>query len=101
MTFMHQLNPACLVGFAQKYIWWKSPIEAMRYPERVIAQVMNIGGYDDVQLLIKSIGEERLKKILKAAEVGQFNERSWHYWHYRLRLAKLEQVPCLPQNRFP
>lgn len=97
---MHQSNVACLVDFAKKYIWWKSPAEAMRYPERIIAQVMNIGDYDDVQLLVKFIGEERLKEILKTAEVGQFNEKSWHYWHYRLYLASIGQIPPFPQNRF-
>ena len=28
-----------LRGLAAKYIWWKTPDEAMLYPERVVAQV--------------------------------------------------------------
>jgi len=36
-----------LKQFAAKYIWWKTPEEAVARPERVIAQVMNIGDYDD------------------------------------------------------
>ena len=43
---------------------------------------------------------ERLINVLKMAEIGQFNEKSWHYWHYRLHLAKPELVPLMPQNRF-
>lgn len=97
---MRQFNAPCLRGFAQKYIWWKSPGEAMRYPERIIAQVMNIGDYNDVQLLVRLSEESSLKEILQTAEVGQFNEKSWHYWHYRLGLAKVGQVPDLPHNRF-
>ena len=82
------------------YIWWKSLSEAMQYPERIIAQVMNIGDYDDVQLLVKSIGEESLIKVLRTAEIGQFNEKSWYYWHYRIGLSQLGHVPNLPCNRF-
>ncbi len=37
-----------LAALARKYIWWKTPQEATRQPERIIAQVMDIGDYDDV-----------------------------------------------------
>ena len=97
---MQKLNPEFLRDLAKKYIWWKAESEAMQYPDRVIAQVMNMGDYEDVQRLVKSIEKESLRKILETAEVGQFNEKSWHYWHYRLGLAKLGEVPALPQNRF-
>ena len=69
-------------------------------PERVMAQVMNIGDYSDVQLLANQVGDEVLRGVIAHAEAGQFNERSWHYWHYRLGLAALEQVPPLPARRF-
>ena len=69
-------------------------------PQRVMAQVMNIGDYDDVQLLAKQVGNDVLREVIAHAEAGQFNERSWTYWHYRLGLAALEQVPPLPVRRF-
>ena len=97
---MDQAKLDILASFASKYIWWKSPTEAMKYPERIIAQVMNIGDYDDVQLMVKFFNEDSLKNVLKMAEIGQFNEKSWYYWHYRLHLAKPEHVPRMPQNRF-
>jgi hypothetical protein len=34
-----------------KYVWWISPDETISSPERVIAQVMNIGDFDDVSEL--------------------------------------------------
>jgi hypothetical protein len=85
-----------LMQLATKYIWWKSPEEAVAMPERVMAQVMNIGDYGDVQLLANQVGDEVLHGVIAHAEAGQFNERSWTYWHYRLGLAALEQVPPLP-----
>ena len=39
-------------------------------PEQVIAQVMNIGDYSDVQLLAAQVGDEILREVLKHAEAG-------------------------------
>lgn len=69
-------------------------------PERVIAQVMNIGDYADVQALVTQVGDAVLRRVLSHAQAGQFNERSWAYWHYRLGLAQLDQVPPLPVRTF-
>lgn len=84
---------------AQKYIWWKPPDEAAEQPERVIAQVMNIGDFDDTRTLIAEVGEAVLADVLRHAEVGQFNPRSWAYWHYRLGLAEPEQLPPMPTRK--
>ena len=89
-----------LKPFAGKYIWWKTPDEAVSAPGRVIAQVMNIGDYSDVQRLASQVGDEVLREVLTHAEAGQFNERSWAYWHYRLGLSSLDRVPALPKRRF-
>jgi len=98
---MIQVNQELLKSFASKYIWWKTPEEAVAMPERVIAQVMNIGDYSDVQILAAQAGEEVLREVLTHAEAGQFNERSWAaYWHYRLDLAGVDQVPALPVRKF-
>ena len=83
------------------YIWWKSPDEAMRNPRRIIAQVMNIGDFEDMQQLAEILGDEALRGVLRDAEAGEFNERSWHYWHYRLGMSKLDQVPDLPKRCLP
>jgi hypothetical protein len=85
-----------LLSFAARYIWWKSPADAVRYPAQVIAQVMNIGDYADVQKLKQLVGEAGMIDAVKNAEAGQFSPKSWHYWHYRLGLAELEHVPPLP-----
>lgn len=97
---MIQINPEILTPLAGKYIWWKAPAEAVAMPERVIAQVMNLGDYDDVQWLAEQVGDDVLCDVLTHAEAGQFNARSWAYWHYRLGLAQVEQVPPLPVRRF-
>jgi len=89
-----------LKQFSRKYIWWKSSEESMLMPERVIAQVMNIGDYTDVQELADNIGDIVLREVLTNAQAGQFNERSWAYWHYRLGLVQVDEIPSLPERTF-
>ena len=84
---------------AGKYIWWKTPEEAVAMPGRVIAQVMNTGDYSDVQFLADLVGDDVLRTVITQAEAGQFNARSWAYWHYRLGLAGVDQVPPLPVRK--
>ena len=57
---------------------------------------MNIATFEDLQLLDGIVGEEGLRLALIQAEAGQFNPRSWHYWHYRLGLSRPGEVPSLP-----
>lgn len=85
---------------AAKYIWWKTPSEALRQPQRVIAQVMTLGDYDDVQAMVAALGYDALRAVVRDAEPGWFDARSWTYWHYRLHLAAPDQVPPLPARRF-
>ncbi len=89
-----------LLRLAAKYIWWKTPEDAVLYPDAVIAMVMNLGDYEDVQALANEVGEDRLRQVIRRAEAGQFNEKSWTYWHYRLGLAEPGAVPALPKRRF-
>ncbi len=92
-------NTALLTKLARKYIWWLPPAEAMNFPARIVTQVMNIGEFDDARLMAASLGDACLRTVVRHAEAGQFNERSWHYWHYRLGLAAPGQVPSLPVRR--
>jgi hypothetical protein len=96
---MKSLEPEVLRRWASKYIWWKAPDEAVTHPERIVAQIMNIGDYDDVRALFKLADEEYLKAVLQGAEAGEFNERSWTYWHYRLGVSEPGEVPALPSRR--
>lgn len=89
-----------LTEMASRYIWWMTPADAVEYPAKVIAQVMNVGVLEDAMSLIRELGEECLRAILRHTEAGQFNERSWHFWHYRLDLAQPGKVPALPARQF-
>ena len=97
---MTNTEHAILERMAGKYIWWKTPAEALAMPKRVIAQVMDIGDHSDMQELAETVGDDVLRDVLAHAEAGQFRARSWHYWHYRLGLATLDHVPEMPTRRF-
>ena len=97
---MTPLHPTTLTRFARKYIWWTTPDVAVTMPERVVAQVMNIGDYEDVQALATLAGDDYLRTVLAHAEIGQFTPRSWAYWHYRLGLAAPGHVPAMPTRTF-
>lgn len=97
---MNRIDQEFLKTLASKYVWWKTPDEAVSTPQRLIAQVMNIGDYADVQTLATQAGDDVLRDVLSHAEAGQFDERSWAYWHYRLGLASVDLVPALPVRKF-
>ena len=97
---MVHIDRDALKHLASKYIWWKTPDEAVAMPDRVIAQVMNIGDYADVQTLVRQVGDDVLRDVLTHAEAGQFGERSWAYWNFRLGLARVDHVPPMPVRRF-
>ncbi len=51
MGKLSAIDRSILKRMASKYIWWKSPDDAADMPNRVIAQVMDIGDYADVRYL--------------------------------------------------
>jgi hypothetical protein len=52
-----------LHDFGRKYVWWKTPDGALLYPQRVIAQVMNIGDYRDVKAMNNEQAENVLNQV--------------------------------------
>lgn len=97
---MGEIDRNALRSFACRTIWWQTPDEAIAMPERVIAQVMDIGDYANVQALAKQVGDDALRAVLTQAQAGQFGKRSWAYWHYRLGLAQVDAVPPMPTRNF-
>jgi len=88
-----------LARLAKRYVWWKTPEEALENPEQIMAQVMNLGDWDDACRLVHCVGKDALRRVIREAEAGMFNARSWHFWHYRLGLAEFGCVPPLPTRR--
>ena len=92
-----------LKALAPRYVWWKTPDEALKRPRQVIAQVMKMGDHDDLMDLTESIGDQALAQVLVHADPGQFDERSWNYWHIRLGVSQPPDYapPPMPVRVFP
>jgi hypothetical protein len=54
------VSQATIAEFGRKYLWWK-PVGGQPHSEdRIIAQTMNLGTYDDILLLEQAVGKSRL-----------------------------------------
>jgi hypothetical protein len=95
---MNEAQRAFLLDMAERYIWWETPNEAILYPQRVLAQIMNIGAWDDLCKLNVLFSKRELVDVLERAEAGQFNTRSWHFWHCRLIEG---EIPPMPKRVVP
>jgi len=85
-----------LAPLARKYIWWQPPERSLRDRRRLVAQFMDIGTQADVESLRNALGDDALRLALREARAGEFSERSWHYLHLVLGMARPHAVPPLP-----
>ncbi len=81
---------------AAKYVWWKDSDDALGNEVHFLAQMMTLGTVQDVQWMCANFSDAKLIEVLNQAPPGVFNGRSWHYWHHRLGL---DQVPEMPSRR--
>src|SRR3979411_623557 len=64
-----------IAEFGRKFLWWE-PIDGQPHSEdRIIAQTMNLGTFDDILLLEQTVGNARLVEIMMNAEPGWLNDR--------------------------
>lgn len=93
MNIFEELGP--------KYLWWKPIGNEPHSEDRLIAQVMDTGDFDDMQRLAREVGDDRLRGVIAQAEPGWFSPRSWTFWHYRLKLTPSNaDVPPLKRRSF-
>ena len=94
------MNPALnhsaqLDRLAKRYVWWQSQTWAYQHPEIFLSNVMNLGCWDDIQILRQVVGDHVLKEVLFHAPAGYFHYRSWDYWHVKFGI---EPIPPLPKR---
>jgi len=86
-------SSALIDTLGRKYLWWR-PVDGSPFPEdRIVAQIMNLGTYDDVLQLEEALGSARLADVMLHAEPGWFSDRSWEFWRGRLSFATGVELP--------
>ena len=60
---------------------------------RIIAQAMNLGTFEDIIVLEQTLGKSRLIEVMLRAEPGWFSDRSWEFWRGRLSLSAGGAIP--------
>jgi hypothetical protein len=88
-----------MLGLARRNVWWLEPEEALEYPQRVIARIMDMGTFEDIHELAGIVDEDVLRQTLKSAEAGQFRPRSWSYWQYLLNGLADATLPPMPERK--
>lgn len=86
-----------LEKLAQRYVWWEKPEWAYEHPTVFLANLMNIGTWDDILLARKILGDYILKQALLEAPPGYFSYRSWDFWHLKFGMTP---IPPLPKRKF-
>jgi hypothetical protein len=82
-----------------KYIWWEPIGDEPHAGERVIAQAMNLGTFEDIRRMERTLGSERLADVMLRAAPGWLSERSWEFWRGRLSFALGKPMPEKPPRR--
>jgi hypothetical protein len=59
-------------------------------------RVMNLGDWDAILLLEKSVSGDRLERLLREAPAGSLSRRSRRFWQVRLGLRALPEQERLP-----
>jgi hypothetical protein len=89
----NDVSEKAIAEFGRKYLWWKPVGGQLHSADRVIAQTMNLGTYDDILLLEQAVGRIRLVQIMLHAEPGWISDRSWEFWRGRLSFATGAAIP--------
>jgi hypothetical protein len=82
---------------AREVVWWEPPEITISDQEDFLCRVMARGFWDDVQHVERMYGEPAFREALRNSKSGIFDPASWHYWHNRLGI---DPVPELPKRKF-
>ena len=70
-----------LQNLAARLIWWQPVEVSLQSPVRLVAQVMNLGTWEEVQQASRIFGWDAFREVIDKAQPGWLDRRSWSYWH--------------------
>jgi hypothetical protein len=81
----------------RRCLWWSDGHQVDR--TRTIAQVMELGTYEDIRRIEAVFTTEELRDVMLRAPAGAISPRSWDFWRGRLRFAGCTAIPEAPPRR--
>jgi len=76
-----------LLSLAAKYVWWNPPEAVVtKQLDKLTANVMEMGTWEDANVLLAKIGQDRFLAILKSPPPGGISSKSLAFWHHRFGL---------------
>jgi hypothetical protein len=90
---------ALIAELEHKYMWWQPAAGSHHAEDRVIAQAMNYGTYDDILRMETTLGCDRLYETMLRADPGWIEDRSWEFWRGRLSYRLGKEIPDVPPRR--
>jgi hypothetical protein len=87
-----------MARIARRVCWWQSAEATLENTTLFLCRVMVFGTWADVCFVLDKYGYVSFREALQSAPPGLFDNRSWHYWHHRLQVLP---VPELPQRAIP
>ncbi len=84
---------------AKRYFWWSAADENGHSLPRMIAQIMQLGSYDDILSLEGITDRDVLADVMRNSAAGWFDDRSWDFWRGRLSHSDSGDIPELRPKR--
>ena len=82
-----------IADLGRKYIWWDPIGDKPHSDDRILAQAMDLGTFDDTIAMEQNLGKRRLIEVMLRAEPGWLSDRSWEFWRGRLSPATGVTIP--------
>ena|SRR3990167_235335 len=86
-------HTAHLDRLAHRYVWWDTVDWAYAHPTVFLANIMDLGSWDDIQAMRHEVDDSVLKAVLLHAAAGCFHARSWDYWHTKFGINPIPSMP--------
>ena len=87
-----------LAAIARRVCWWEEPDTTLAQTPLFLCRVMALGRWEDICIALDYYGREAFCEALRAAPPGLLDARSWHYWHHRLQMLP---IPDMPRRLIP
>ncbi|WP_237155572.1 hypothetical protein [Oryzibacter oryziterrae] len=87
-----------LLGVAERTVWYKMPIDAVRDTSNFVAHVLTYGTAEDVAVVRRHLTLDDIRDALREAPPGVFDARSWSYWN---AMVGRFDTPPMPERKLP